>query len=304
MTAWLVPVGLVLLLAGIWAAAAIDAMVGARTAGRSVGNPALVPLRFFSRLVLQQAVVTEHPDLINRRVAPALYLGLALIGLAPLPLAVGVAIVDPPAGIVLWGAVEAMMVIAVFLQGWSANSQLPLIGAYRFVATGVPIMLISMFVLIAAVLPAQSLAFSALVESQRGVWNVLRQPLGLPLFLLVGLSLTLRGPFDYADSADLAGGTSAETSGADRAIWQLARLAMLVSFSAVASTAFLGGPLGPWLPGPLWLIVKTVVVMLLLIVIGHQFARTPVATMMKLIWIVATPLAFIDLLWAGIGALK
>ena len=76
-------------------------------------------------------------------------------------------------------------------------------------------MLVSMFVLIAAALPAQSLALSAIVASQRELWNVVRQPLGLPLFLLVGLSLTLRGPFDYADSADLAGGTSAETSGAD-----------------------------------------------------------------------------------------
>src|SRR3546814_7536779 len=81
-------------------------------------------------------------------------------------------------------------------------------------------MLISMFVLIAAALPAESLAVSAIVESQASVWNVVRQPPGLLLFLMLGLSLTLRGPFDYADASDLAGGTSAEDSGPARAAWR------------------------------------------------------------------------------------
>src|SRR3546814_14225402 len=54
---------------------------------------------------------------------------------------------------------------------------------------------------------------------------------GLLLFLMLGLSLPLRGPFAYADASDLAGGTSAEASGQARARWPAARLAMLVSRS-------------------------------------------------------------------------
>src|SRR3546814_8318491 len=73
---------------------------------------------------------------------------------------------------------------------------------------------------------------------------------------MLGLSLTLRGPFDYADASDLAGGTSAEDSGPARAAWQAARLAMLVSVSAMTSAVFLGGYHGPWLPGPVWMLVK------------------------------------------------
>src|SRR3546814_17675382 len=82
-------------------------------------------------------------------------------------------------------------------------------------------------------------------SSQASVWNVVRQPPGLLLFLMLGLSLTLRGPFDYADASDLAGGTSAEDSGPARAAWQAARLAMLVSVSAMTSAVFLGGYHGP-----------------------------------------------------------
>ncbi|KZZ64841.1 NADH-quinone oxidoreductase subunit H, partial [Sulfitobacter sp. HI0129] len=197
----------------------------------------------------------------------------------------------------------ALVVVLVFLHGWSPNSPLALIGAYRYVAIGLPIMLLSMFVLIAAALPAQSLDLREIVISQEDIWNVIRQPLGLPLFLLLGLSLTLRGPFDYADSTDLAGGTAAEDSGAYRAGWQVARLTMLVGFSAVAATAFLGGYLGPVLPGPVWLALKTLVVMVLVIGLSHLLARMPVARMLGLIWKVLLPIAFVDLLLAGLVAL-
>src|SRR3546814_13087073 len=69
-------------------------------------------------------------------------------------------------------------------------------------------------------------------------------------------SLTLRGPFDYADASDLAGGTSAEDSGPARAAWQAARLAMLGPVSAMQSAVFPGGYHGPWMPGPVWVLVK------------------------------------------------
>src|SRR5699024_9785221 len=196
------------------------------------------------------------------------------------PLAPGVVLADMAAGIVLWGAVEALTVVVVFLHGWSANSQLALIGAYRYVAIGLPVMLLSMFVLIAAALPAESLSVSAIVESQRGLWNVLRQPLGLPLFLLLGLSLTFRGPFNYADSADLSGGTAAEISGPHRLLWEFARLAMLVSFAAMASAVFLGGYLGPVLPGALWLLLKIAALLTVLVAASHLFARLPPGRML------------------------
>src|SRR3546814_14252963 len=99
-------------------------------------------------------------------------------------------------------------------------------------------MLLSMFVLIAAALPAASLAVSAIVDSQASVWNVVRQPPGLLLFLLLGLSLTLRCPFHYAHSDDLAGGPSAEDSRPALADCPTARLPLLVSRSSFSLSFF------------------------------------------------------------------
>jgi NADH-quinone oxidoreductase subunit H len=262
------------------------------------------PLGEAARLIAQQATRTERPDGVNWLIAPIGYLMVATAGLSVVPFAPGVAVANLDAGIVLWGSCEALTIVLVFLHGWSANSLLPLIGGYRYVAVALPAMLISMFVLIGAALPARSLSVAAMVAAQEPIWNVVRQPLGLPLFLLLGLTIGLRGPFDYADGADLATGTSAEVSGRARLGWRVARLAMTTAFAAMAATAFLGGYLGPWRPGPVWLIIKTALVLVLMVILGRNLARMPAPWMLSLIWTLLLPLSFLDLVIAGVVALS
>jgi len=281
----------------MWAAAVFDRV------GTGRGATFIGPLRNGAALMLRPNTPTEAPDALNRLLAPGWYLALALVGLSVVPLTEGVVATDLSTGLVLWGACEALTVVVVFLHGWSPNSPLPLIGAYRYVAIGLPAMLLSMFVLIAAALPAQSLSVVEVVEAQRSLWNVIRQPLGLPLFMGLGLAITLRGPFDYADGAELAGGTSAEESGPALALWRIARLAMLVAFSAMSATAFLGGYLGPGLSGPVWLLLKTVAVMAATVAAGRWFARMPPARMLSFIWVVLLPLSFANLALVGIEVL-
>tara|TARA_R110001599_G_scaffold106904_2_gene268753 strand:+ start:3821 stop:4738 length:918 start_codon:yes stop_codon:yes gene_type:complete len=294
---------LILVLAlGIWFAAVLDGVFSRQLSGHgTVGL--LAPFHASAVYLTQQRLRTEAPDQLNWFLSIAGYLSVAATGLAVVPFGPDLAVIGLDTSVVFWGACESLIVVLVFLHGWSPNAPLSLIGAYRYVAIGLPIMLPSMFVLIAVAIPAQSLDLRDIVASQETVWNVIRQPLGLPLFLLLGLSLTLRGPFDYADSDDLAGGTSAEDSGANRAGWQVARLAMLVGFSAVASATFLGGYLGPVLPGFVWVIIKTLVVMAIVIGLSHLLVRLPVARMLGLIWKILLPISFLDLLWAGLVAL-
>ena len=292
------------LVAGVVLVGLLDALARLVLGPVPLETPDRLTLEGLRGAVRRQSLTTEHPDLAAWRLAPAAYLGLAAAGLALVPVAADRAAVDVEAGIVVWGAVESLTVIAVFLHGWSSNSLLPLLGAYRFVAIGLSVMLVSMFVLIGAALPAESLRLTAIVESQRGLWNAVRQPLGLPLFLLLGLAITLRGPMDYADSADLAGGTSAEDSGAPRLAWQFARAAMLVAFATMAATVFLGGPLGPLLPGPVWLLLKAGFVAALLVALGRLLARPDASRMLTFIWVVLLPLSFLDLAIAGLETLR
>jgi len=292
---------LAMLVLGAWLAATFDRMAPALWGGRARGP--LAALADGAAMLTRPATGTEKPDAMLRIGAPLLYLVLAAVGLAVVPIGPAGALIESPVGIVIWGSCEALIVIAVFMHGWAPNSPFPLIGAYRYAAIALPVMLPSMFVLIAAAIPAESLSVTAIVESQREVWNVVRQPLGLPLFVLVGLTLTLRGPMDYADGLDLAGGTSAEQGGRGRALWQMARLAMLVAFSGMAAAVFLGGPLGPVLPGPVWLWLKTALIMAVVVVLGQAVGRTPPANMLKLLWVFGLPISFLHLVAAGALAL-
>lgn len=300
---WLAPLAAVgLLAAGAYAALALDALVAARLVRRWRPSPLTTPLRHLAAIVVQQPTHTERPDRALALLSPAAYAGLIAAGLCVVPLADGWSIADLPAGLVLWGTVEALLIIAVFVHGWARNSPMALLAAYRYTAVGLSYILLSMFVLIAVALPAESLQLGAIVESQAGLWNVVRQPLGLPLFLVVALGATFWGPLNLADGTDVAGGTSAESAGAPWAAWMLARAAGLAAFAAMAATAFLGGWQGPWLPGPAWLAVKTLALLVALVTAGQLLARVPAERFVGVAWTVLLPLGFADLVIGAIGA--
>lgn len=246
---------------------------------------------------------TEAPDFPAWRLAPVLYLTLASLGLALVPWSDVFIPVDLTTGIVFWGALEPLATVVIFLHGWSANAHFSLFGGYRYVSLGLSYILVSMFVLIGVALPAESLSIKDVVLSQQEVWNLVRQPLGLPLFLIVGLGISFWGPLNFADSADLAGGTSAEVSGRARLVWRFARVSMLVAFSAMGASAFLGGWLGPVLPGPVWLILKMLGILAILLLLGRLLPRLSPDRFMTFAWVVLLPLAFVDLAWAGLEAL-
>lgn len=267
------------------------------------GNPFIAPFFSAASLWVAPANTTEAPDAMAWHLAPILYLTLGAMGLALVPWSQNLVPVDLTTGIVLWGALEPLATVVIFLHGWSANAHLSLLGAYRYVSLGLSYLLVSMFVLIGVALPAESLQFSAVVESQADLWNVVRQPLGLPLFLIVGLGISFWGPLNFADSNDLAGGTSSESSGRARLVWQAGRAVMLLAFSAIGATAFLGGWLGPVLPGFVWMILKTMAVLAMILLLGQLIPRFSPDRFLTIAWVLLLPLAFVDLVWAGLEAL-
>lgn len=294
------------LLVGAYVVAALEAGVGARVAGApmGVGSALRAPLARAASQWRRPAITTERPDLVLWVVAPALYAALAATALSVLPLGARWAVADVRTGIVVFGAAEVLAMVAVYLHGWSPNSPLPLVGGYRFLASGLSFLLLSMFVLIAAALPAESMSFGRiLVSQQEGTWNLVRQPLGLPLFLVVALGVSFYGPLDLPDGGDLAGGTSAESSGPPQVVWQWARRAMLATYALATAVVFLAGPTGPWLPGPVWLVIKAVPVAWLLVWVRHRVGRVPMDRFVLVCWTVLLPLSFVHLAIAGVVTL-
>jgi NADH-quinone oxidoreductase subunit H len=225
--------------------------------------------------------------------------GLAAVGLAVIPVGPKSSVADPAAGFVLYSAAVAHVMVAVYLHGWSANSTMPLIGAYRFVAQALAYQIPFLLALLAPALPAESLAIGSIVQAQESLWNVARQPLGLPIFLIVSAAATFSLPLDFPDAADLAGGTSGEVSGSQRLVWRGARAALLVMVAAMGASAFLGGWHGPLLPGWLWVVLKTLFLLMILIGASHMFARPSIERFVVFSWLVLLPLSLVNIFFAG-----
>lgn len=290
------------LAAATYLVAALDRLVGDRVAGRRLGweGALLGPARTAALLLLQQRTATERPDSEGWALAPALLSALAAVAVTVLPVAPGIAVADVPDGLVLFGAAVALVTIAVFLHGWSPNSPFSLIATYRFVALALSFEIPFFLVLIATALPAESLAVGDVIRAQEGAWNIVRQPLGLPVYLVCGLGVAFWGPLAVSEGPDLAGGTSVETSGVARLLWQGARTAVLVGVAAMGAAAFLGGWLGPFLPGPVWFALKTAALLLVLLTAGHRLARVRLERFVKAAWTLLIPLALVDVFVSGV----
>lgn len=295
----------VFLTTSIYVTAVLDGVIAHALARQPihVGAALTRPAQEAALLLLQRPTRTERPDAALWLLAPALLAAVAAGILAAIPIGSGLAAPAIDAGIVYVGALMPLVMVAVFVHGWAANSLFPLVGGYRFVALALSYEMPLVIVLIGAALPAQSLAIDAIVRSQAGLWNVARQPLGLPVYLVASLGLAFRGPLDAPDAADLAGGTSAERSGVDLLLWRAARNAILVAVAALGAAAFLGGSLGPWLPGPVWLTLKTLALIAVLLLVSHLVGRVRLERFVVIAWVVLLPLALVDVFAAGLVAL-
>jgi NADH-quinone oxidoreductase subunit H len=295
-----VAIGIVMVV-GVYTVAVIDRVVGAVVAGMPVAlrRTLVTPIAKAALLASQQRSSTEAPDLPGWVLAPALLAGLAAVALALVPIDEGLVVADPETGFVVFAAVIAFVMIAVYLHGWSPNSLLPLHGAYRYAAEGLSLQIPFLLAMLATALPAESLAIGDIVASQEGSWNVVRQPLGLPIYLVVGVGVAFWGPLNLPDGADLAEGTSTENAGLARLLWQLARYGMLLSVSAMGATVFLGAWHGPWLPGPVWVLTKTLLLLTVLVATRHLVARVRIERFVVVAWAVLIPLALANVFLVG-----
>ncbi|MAT05864.1 MAG: NADH:ubiquinone oxidoreductase subunit 1 (chain H) [Acidimicrobiaceae bacterium] len=286
---------------GVYAVAVIDGIAGRLVAGagrRGVGV-VLDPPRTVVLLLMQRRHRTERADAQGWALAPALLGGLAATGLAVVPVDRGTAVADPGTGFVVFATAIAFVMIAVFLHGWSPNSLFPLIGAYRYGAQALSLQIPFLLAMLATALPAESLAVMDIVEAQGDVWNVVRQPLGLPIYLMVGVGVGFWGPLNLPDGADLVGGTSAEDAGTDRLAWEVARAAMLFAIAAMGAAVFLGGWWGPLLPGPVWMALKTLCLLVVMVASRHLLARVRIEPFVVACWAVFIPLALVNIFVSG-----
>ena len=155
------------------------------------------------------------------------------------------------------------------------------------------------------------IAVKAALEHQgRPGGGALRLPL-LPMFLVYfisGVAETNRAPFDVVEGeSEIVAGHMVEYSGMSFAMFFLAEYANMWLVSILAAVMFLGGWLPPidsalfnWIPGWIWLGLKTCAVVTLFIWIRATLPRFRYDQIMRLGWKIFIPLTLVWLIVIGI----
>jgi len=253
------------------------------------------------------------------RLGPVLAIMPALAAWVAIPFGPDVALTNINAGLLLVMAITSIEVYGVIIAGWASNSKYAFLGALRASAQMVSYEIAMGFCFLVVLMVTGSMNLTDIVMAQgKGMftdmglnflsWNWL--PL-LPIFvvyLISGVAETNRHPFDVVEGeAEIVAGHMVEYSGMGFALFFLAEYASMWLVSVLAVIMFLGGWMSPvdfapfnWVPGWIWLGLKTFLVVSMFIWIRATFPRFRYDQIMRLGWKVFIPVTLVWLLVVGI----
>ena len=250
-------------------------------------------------------------------IGPVMTIMPAMAAWAVVPFGPDVALANINAGLLFVMAITSMEVYGVVIAGWASNSKYSFLGALRASAQMVSYEIAMGFCLVVVLMVTGSMNMTAIVVAQgegmfasQGLnflsWNWL--PL-LPIFVVYvisGLAETNRHPFDVVEGeAEIVAGHMVEYSGMSYAMFYLAEYANMWLISILAAVMFLGGWIAPvaaldWIPGWIWLGIKTFAVVSLFIWVRATFPRFRYDQIMRLGWKVFIPVTLVWLVVIGL----
>ena len=277
----------------------------------------LQPIADALKLLTKEIIVPTRAHTGLFLLGPIMTIMPALAAWAVVPFGPEVALANVNAGLLFLMAITSLEVYGVIIAGWASNSKYAFLGAMRASAQMVSYEIAMGFCLVVVLMVSGSLNLSTIVGVQgqgffaaHGLgflsWNWL--PL-LPIFVVYfisGLAETNRHPFDVVEGeSEIVAGHMIEYSGMSFAMFFLAEYANMILVSMLAVLMFLGGWLSPlgfldWVPGWIWLGLKTFVVVTLFLWVRATFPRFRYDQIMRLGWKIFIPITLLWLVVVGL----
>ncbi len=236
--------------------------------------------------------------------APVIVFIPVLVSFVVIPFNAGLQVKDINVGILVVLAFSSLSVLSILFAGWGSNNKYALIGSIRSIAQNIAYEIPLLLSLLPVIMMTNSLSLKDIVEAQKNIWFVCYQPLAFIIYFIASVAETNRTPFDLPEAeSELVAGYHTEYSGMRFALFFLAEYSNIFIVSAIATTFFLGGYQGPFLPGILWFLIKSYALVFIIIWFRWTFPRVRFDQLLNFSWKVLIPLTFINLLITG-GLLK
>jgi NADH-quinone oxidoreductase subunit H len=279
----------------------------------------LTPIADAVKLIFKEIILPAAANRPLFLLGPVMTIMPALAAWVVIPFGPEIALANINAGLLFLMAITSLEVYGVIIAGWASNSKYAFLGALRASAQMVSYEIAMGFALVVVLMVSGTLNLTEIVLGQgkgqfaeMGLgflsWNWL--PL-LPIFMVYfisGLAETNRHPFDVVEGeSEIVAGHMVEYSGMSFAMFFLAEYANMILVSILAVTLFLGGWLPPldiapfnWIPGWIWLGIKTFVVVTMFLWIRATFPRFRYDQIMRLGWKIFIPITLVWLVVVGL----
>jgi len=235
--------------------------------------------------------------------APVIAMSSLLLVMATVPITPDWIIMDMHIGLLFFLAMAGLAVYAVLFASWSSNNKYSLLGGLRASAQTLSYEVFLGLALMGVVILADSFSLRDIVLAQQDLWFVVPQFVGFVIFLIAGVAITHRHPFDQPEAEqELAEGYHIEYSGLKWGMFFVGEYVSVVVVSALITTLFMGG----WLPLPIpyleqlppffWFAAKTAFFIMLFVLVRGSLMRPRYDHVMSFGWLVCLPLTLLNLL--------
>jgi len=262
----------------------------------------LQPIADALKLMMKEDIVPRLADRPVYNLAPIVFIVPCMLIFATIPFAPGLGVADLNIGILFFLAVSAMEIVGLFMGGWGSNNKYALLSAMRAVNQIISYDLPFIFAALVPVVLAGSLKLSDIAAAQAGLWFIFYPVIGqlaFVAFIVATLAAENRVPFDILEAeSELVAGFRVEYSGMKFALIQLGEYAHVLATSFLGALLFLGAWSGPgpaWL-GPVWFLVKAMVIFLLVTWVRWSFVRIRVDQILAISWKLLLPATLILLM--------
>ncbi len=281
----------------------------------------LTPGKVYKLVFFLAPILTVVPSLIIAAVVP-LGSSFNLFGRE-----ITLYVADLNVGVLYLTSIASIAVYGIVLAGWSSNNKYAMLGGIRSSAQMISYELSLGLCFVIAIIMGNSMNLNEIVNAQKDMWFAVVQPAGALVFLVVTLAEVNRAPFDMPEAEqELTAGYHAEYSGMKFALFFMAEYQKMIVISMIAATLFFGGyrefwflkdtffsvdaiwTLGSWqfqawFLGPIYLLLKVVVLLFFMIWIRATWPRIRYDRLMAFGWKVLLPLSLILAFITAVGIL-
>ncbi|MEM0328937.1 MAG: complex I subunit 1 family protein, partial [Nitrososphaerota archaeon] len=261
------------------------------------------PIADLIKLLSKEDIVPMATDRFLFTLTPILAPALILFACMFLPVAGPSGIISFEGDLIAVIALLSIYTITVYLAGEGSNNRFAPVGAVmaavQLLGYEIPLTLS----LLSVALAAGSLSIRGIVEAQaeRGLWFIAGiQAIGFAIFIIASQAEMERIPFDIPEAEqEIVAGWEVEYSGKRLALFRLSKDLELFLLSGLGAAVFLGGPIGPVMPGlepmlyTIYFILKSIIVLAIFTLVRALFARLRIDQMVSFSWRYLMPPAMI-----------